>query len=83
MGSKEIVELYEKIKEFILSLDDTIEIKAKKLEIGFVYNKKIIIDIHLQKKALKIWLNTKIGGLDDPKNIARDVSNRALGQWRL
>ena len=78
-SSEEIVELYEKIKNFILLLDDTIEIKPKKLEIGFVYNKKIIIDIHLQKKALKIWLNTKIGSLDDHKNIARNVSN--TGHW--
>lgn len=78
-SSEEIVELYEKIKGFILSLDDTIEIKAKKLEVGFLYNKKVMVDIHLQKKALKIWLNTKVGTLDDLRNIARDVSN--TGHW--
>lgn len=78
-SSEEIVELYEKIKGFILSLDDTIDIKAKKLEIGFVYNKKVIIDIHLQKKALKMWLNTKIGTINDSRNITRDVSN--TGHW--
>lgn len=78
-SNEEIVELYEKIKSYILSLDDTIDIKAKKLEIGFVYNKKVMIDIHLQKKALKIWLNTKIGAIDDPRHIARDVSN--TGHW--
>lgn len=78
-SKEEILELYDKIKDFILSLDDSIDIKAKKLEIGFVYNKKVMIDIHLQKKALKMWLNTKIGTLDDPKNITRDVSN--TGHW--
>lgn len=78
-SSVEIVELYERIKEFILSLDDTIEIKAKKLEVGFVCYKKVMIDILLQKKALKMWLNTKIGALDDSRNIARDVSN--TGHW--
>ncbi|MFL0270111.1 DUF5655 domain-containing protein [Candidatus Clostridium radicumherbarum] len=78
-SSEEIVELYEKIKQFILSLDDTIEIKAKKLELGFLYNKRVMVDIHLQKKALKIWLNTKSGTLDDPRNIARDVSR--TGHW--
>lgn len=78
-SSEEIVELYDKIKDFILSLNDTIDIKAKKLEIGFLYNKRVMIDIHLQKKALKIWLNAKAGALDDPKNIARDVSN--TGHW--
>lgn len=78
-SSEEIVELYEKIKNFILLLDDNIDIKAKKLEIGFVYNKKVMVDIHLQKKALKMWLNTKIGTLDDPRSITRDVSN--TGHW--
>lgn len=78
-SSEEIVELYGKIKDFILSLDATIDIKAKKLELGFIYNKKVMLDIHLQKKALKIWLNTKAGTLDDPRNIARDVSN--TGHW--
>ena len=78
-SSEEIVELYETLKSFILSLDDTIYIKAKKLEIGFVYNKKVMVDIHLQKKALKMWLNTKVGTLDDSRNITRDVSN--TGHW--
>ncbi|WP_273323417.1 DUF5655 domain-containing protein [Vallitalea guaymasensis] len=78
-SSEDIVDLYEKIKEYILSLDNTIDIKAKKLEIGFVYNKKIILDIHLQKKALKMWLNTKAGTLDDKRNIARDVTD--IGHW--
>lgn len=77
--SEEIVELYDKIKSFILSLDDTIDIKAKKLEIGFVYNKKVMVDIHLQKKGLKMWLNTKIGTLEDSREITRDVSK--TGHW--
>ncbi|MBB6631409.1 DUF5655 domain-containing protein [Clostridium algidicarnis] len=78
-SSEEIVELYEKIKDFILSLDDSIEIKAKKLEIGFLYNKKVMLDTHLQKKAVKMWLNTKAGTLNDPRNIVRDVSH--TGHW--
>ena len=78
-SNEEILELYDKIRSFILSLDDNIEIKAKKLEVGFVYNKKVMVDIHLQRKALKMWLNTKIGILDDLKNITRNVSN--TGHW--
>lgn len=78
-SSEEIIDLYEQIKNFILNLDDNFDIKAKKLEIGFVYNKKIMFDILLQKKALKMWFNTKIGALDDPKKITRDVSN--TGHW--
>lgn len=73
-SSEEIIDLYNKIKEFILSLNDNITIKAKKLEIGFVYNNKIMIDIHLQKRALKLWLNTKMGTIDDSRNISKDMS---------
>lgn len=78
-STEEMIELYEKLKEFILGLDDNFELKPKKKEIGFAYNKKIMFDILLQKKALKLWLNTKIDTLDDPRNIARDVSN--TGHW--
>ncbi|MBW6411007.1 DUF5655 domain-containing protein [Clostridium weizhouense] len=78
-SSEDIIDLYNKIKEFIFSLNDNITIKAKKLEIGFVYNNKIMIDIHLQRRALKLWLNTKIGTIDDSKNIAKDMSN--TGHW--
>ncbi|NME81562.1 DUF5655 domain-containing protein [Clostridium sp. SM-530-WT-3G] len=78
-STEEMIELYEKLKEFILGLDDKFELKPKKREIGFAYNNKIMFDILLQKKALKLWLNTKIDTLDDPRNIARDVSN--TGHW--
>ncbi|MEG0856088.1 MAG: DUF5655 domain-containing protein [Terrisporobacter sp.] len=73
------MELYNIIKEFILRLDDTIIIKPKKLEIGFAYKNKIMVDIHLQKKALKIWLNTSFESLEDSRLIARNVSN--IGYW--
>lgn len=78
-SSEDIIELYNTIKEFILGLDESINIKAKKLEIGFAYKNKIILDIRLQKKALKIWLNASYGMLDDSKGIARDVSK--VGHW--
>ena len=78
-SSEEIIDLYNEVKEFILSLDDTITIKPKKGVIGFAYKNKIMIDIHLQKKALKMWLNTTFGSLDDSKGISRDVTN--IGHW--
>lgn len=78
-SSEDIVDLYNIIKEFILGLDDTITIKSKKLEIGFAYKNKIMLDRHLQKRALKMWLNTSYGTLDDSKGIARDVTN--IGHW--
>lgn len=75
--SEEVNELYTKVKMSILDLD-TIEIKPKKKYIAFVCSKNII-DIHPQRKALKMWLNMRIGELDDPKQLARDVSS--TGHW--
>jgi predicted transport protein len=76
-ASPEIKELYEKLKNAILNLDD-LEIKPKKLYIAFVASTNVV-DIYIKKKALKIWLNIAKGGLDDPKGIARDVSS--TGHW--
>jgi predicted transport protein len=78
IASDEIKELYEKYKVSILNLDDNIEIKPKKFYIAFVASSNIV-DIHIQKNALKIWINLKKGLLDDSKNITKDVSN--IGHW--
>ena len=76
-ASEEIKELYEKIKDAILNIDQ-FEIKPKKKYIAFVAGSNIV-DVHPQKNALKFWINLKHGELDDPKNIARDVSS--VGHW--
>jgi len=76
-ASDEIVELYQKLKGAILNFDN-VEIKPKKKYIAFVSGKNIV-DIHPQKKALKLWINLSKGELDDSKNITRDVSS--TGHW--
>jgi predicted transport protein len=73
----EIIELYEKLKQSILNFDN-IEVKPKKKYIAFVSGKNIV-DIHPQKKALKLWINLPKGELNDSKNITRDVSS--TGHW--
>lgn len=77
-ATNEIKELYEKFKTAILNFDSDIEIKPRKLYIAFVAGSNIV-DIHIQKNALKMWINLKKGELDDPKNLSRDVSN--TGHW--
>ena len=77
MGSDESIELYEKLKIYLLNLEN-IEIRPRKKYIAFVGNTNII-DIQIQRSALKIWLNLCKGELDDPKGIARNVSN--IGHW--
>nr|WP_267906024.1 MULTISPECIES: DUF5655 domain-containing protein [Francisella] len=72
-ASDEIKELYMQLKVAVLNFGD-IDIKPNKHYIAFV-GVKNIIDVQVQKKALKIWINLPIGSLDDPKKIARDMSN--------
>ena len=74
----EIKELYEKFKTTILNFDN-VEIKPQKLYIAFTKNSSNFVDIELQKKALKLYINLQIGTLEDPKKLARDVSN--IGTW--
>ena len=76
-GTEETKELYETLKSAILNLDE-LEIKPKKKYIAFVSGSNVV-DIHIQKNALKMWLNLQQGDLDDPKEIARDVSS--VGHW--
>ena len=72
-ASDEIKELYMQLKVAVLNFGD-IDIKPNKHYIAFV-GVKNIIDVQVQKKALKIWITLPIGSLDDPKKIARDMSN--------
>ena len=37
------------------------------------------VDVEIRNKDVKIYINLKIGELDDPKNITKDVSNQ--GHW--
>jgi len=73
-----ILELYEKFKLAILGLSDNIEVKAKKQYIGFVKERNLC-SIVILKGSLNIFINLKAGSLDDPKNLALDVSQ--IGHW--
>lgn len=77
IATEETKELYDKFKQAILNLDN-ITVKPKKLYVAFVSDSNIA-DIHIQKNALKIWINMRKGELEDGRNIARDVSNK--GHW--
>ena len=74
----ETIELYETLKERVLRLGDNIEVRPRKLYIGFVAGTNFV-DVHPQKSQLKLWINLSKGELDDPKNMARDVSE--VGHW--
>ncbi|MBU1371360.1 MAG: hypothetical protein KKG25_13435 [Bacteroidetes bacterium] len=84
-GSDYTIELYEKFKSSILNLTDGIEILPQKYYIAFKKGSNIS-DIEIQKKSLKIFINAKIGTLDDPKDLVKDVSNighRGNGDYQI
>lgn len=72
-------ELYEQVKERIITLDNNVTAQPKKQTIGFKVDNNIFCDILLQGKGIKIYVNLKSGELQDQKLIARDVSN--VGHW--
>lgn len=76
-ATEETKELYERVKSAILNLDN-LEVKPKKFYVAFVASSNVV-DIHIQKNGLKLWLNLQQGQLDDPKGITRDVSS--VGHW--
>lgn len=75
--SAEIVELYETLKREILNLGD-IRVKPNKQNIAFV-GKRNIVDIVIQSKKIKMYLNMKYPDIDDYKNIVRDITG--IGSW--
>lgn len=74
-----IKEIFNTLKERIINLDDNVSSYPKKKTIGFKIDNQIFCDVVVQNKSLKIYLNLKIGDLNDSKNISRDVSN--VGHW--
>ena len=75
--SENIRNIYEKLKNRILELDD-IDVEAKKLYITFKGSRNIT-DIEFHKNKLKIYINMKKDSLNDPLKIAKDISNK--GHW--
>jgi len=78
LASPKIEELWQELKENVLNLGNDIEIKFTKFYIAFKANTNFI-DVRLQKSQIKIWLNLTYGTLNDPTQIARDMSN--VGHW--
>jgi predicted transport protein len=73
-----IVSLYDELKEAILSISSGVKLEAKAKYIGFVRNKHFV-DVIFYKESLLLILNVKKGFLNDPKKVAKDVSQ--VGHW--
>ena len=69
------------MKEKIISLDETIieEPKAKYVAYKLATN---FVDVVVLKDSLKLFFNVPSGKLDDPHNIARDLTKpKKIGHW--
>jgi predicted transport protein len=73
----DIKEIYFNLKERILNIGE-VNVIPRKLYICFS-RKTNFVDVEIRNKDVKIYINLKIGELDDPKNITKDVSNQ--GHW--
>lgn len=71
--SDEMIELYEIFKTAILNLSPDIELVPLKHYVAFKKGRNIV-DLEIQRKQLKLWINLKLGELDDSKGLSRDVS---------
>lgn len=74
----ETIELYKALKERILSINGNIKLIPRQQYIGFKAGTNFV-DVHIQKNKLKLWINMSKGELDDPKKLAKDVSE--VGHW--
>ncbi len=71
-------ELFEQLRNEIMALDPSVTEDILKLYVAFKADTNFV-DVVPQKSRLRLTLNIPFHELNDPKGIARDVSN--LGRW--
>ncbi|HLD26385.1 MAG TPA: DUF5655 domain-containing protein [Patescibacteria group bacterium] len=79
--SPKAIKIFEAINEKVVTLDESIivEPKAKYIAYKLATN---FVDIVVKQYGLKIFLNVPSGELDDPYNIARDLTKpNKIGHW--
>src|SRR3989344_554240 len=80
-ASVRIKDLFLKLREKIISIDENIKEEPKKLYIAYKLTTNFV-DVEVRSKDIKIFLNVKSGQLNDPKNLARDLTKpKAIGHW--
>ncbi len=74
-ASENIKDLYTNLRDFILSENEEIKLKANKQYIGFYRGRSPLISITVYKNTMSLWINDKFSKIDDPQGIIKDVSN--------
>ena len=79
--NKVTVNLFQELREKILSIDQNIIEEAKAKYIAYKTSTNFV-DIVVMQYGLKIFLNVKSGQLNDPYNLARDLTKpKQIGHW--
>jgi predicted transport protein len=79
--NKETLDLFQDLRERIISLDQNIIEEAKAKYIAYKTSTNFV-DVVVLQYGLKIFLNVKSGQLNDPQNIARDLTKpKPVGHW--
>lgn len=71
-------EIYDAFKSQVLALDECVHEEIRKLYIAFKAETNFV-DVVPQAKRLRLTLNMRFAELDDPRKIAKDVSEK--GRW--
>lgn len=71
-------ELFETLRKEILAFDESVEEEVLKLYIAYKFDTNFV-DVVPQKNRLKLSINIYLNELDDPKGLAKDVTN--IGAW--
>ncbi|GAA7848720.1 DUF262 and DUF1524 domain-containing protein [Helicobacter pylori] len=76
-------ELFDILSKEIKALDERITEKFNQEYISYMFDKNFV-DIVVQTKDLKLYLNMKFNELQDEKNLARDMTNKShLGNGNM
>lgn len=79
--NKETLDLFQDLRERILSLDQNIIEEAKSKYIAYKTSTNFV-DVVVKQYGLKIFLNVKSGQLNDPQKLARDLTKpKPIGHW--
>ncbi|MGL2606064.1 GmrSD restriction endonuclease domain-containing protein [Helicobacter pylori] len=77
-------ELFDILSKEIKALDERITEKFNQKYIAYKFCKISFVDIVVQNKDLKLYLNMKFNELQDEKNLARDMTNKGhLGNGNI
>lgn len=79
--NKETLDLFQDLRERIISLDQNIIEEAKAKYIAYKTSTNFV-DVVVKQYGLKIFLNVKSGQLNDPQKLARDLTKpKPIGHW--